>query len=157
MALACSAGSEAAHAGRLDAHPTLADSTAAREAVQQYLAALTHGDYGGAARLHAGSWRDVAAHVLESAPDTLSFAGFLAQTCRSGLYVCHLSLRRVVQATFVAPDTLKLLIEYADSTGSAYQWGPCCGSSGPPETQDLFVAVARDSGYAVLNLPLYIP
>jgi hypothetical protein len=55
------------------------------------------------------------------------------------------------------PDTFMVGVEYADSAGARFTWGPCCGESGPPDSVGGIRVVARDSGYAVLDLPLYIP
>lgn len=143
---------------RLDAAtPSLADSADARRAVEQYLDALRRRDYQRAARLYSGQWRDVAARALEAAPDTLTLAGFLQQNCDRGFYVCRLRLDRATDVAFRRPDTIALSVTYTDSLGRPYAWGPCCGETGPPSRVDRFVTVARDSGYAVLNLPLYLP
>lgn len=149
---------ERASAVVLDAvHPSLADSADARRAVEQYLDALSRRDYQRAAFLFAGEWRHTLPAIYGSAPDTLTLAGFLRDNCDRGFYVCRLRPGTVMISRFRKPDTLELTVSYLDSLGRPYSWGPCCGDSGPPSVEDQFFTVARDSGYAVLNLPLYIP
>jgi hypothetical protein len=151
-------GAQQTDTASLDAPLGLRDSVSARHAIEQYLAALDAHKWSRAAALHEGPWRNVAEHVLESPlPDTITFAGFLQQTCTSGLYVCNLRLRRVTRARLQAPDTLLMSVEFSDRRGKRYEWGPCCGSSGAPEHVALIRAVPRDSGYAVVTLPLYVP
>lgn len=154
LASACSpparSGTDAAMAG-------IADSAQAREAVRQYLDALAARDYARAAHLFAGDWRGPAAHVLGDSAGTLSLAAFLEQSCTSGYYVCGLRVRRFTGIRFTPPDTFMVGLEYADSAGARFTWGPCCGGAGLPDSVGGVRAVARDSGYAVLDLPLYIP
>lgn len=136
---------------------SLPDTQAARQAVHQYLHALRDRDYDRASFLFTGDWREVAAHVLDAVPDTLTFAGFLRATCGSGYFRCDLELRRVVEIRPMSADTLELVVEFTDSTGRRFSWGPCCGGSGPRDTASLIRAMPRDSGYGVSSLPLYIP
>jgi hypothetical protein len=135
----------------------LADSARARAVAAQYLDALAGRDYQRAASLFAGDWRGPAAHFLATVPDTLTLAGFLQAACDVGYYVCRLHLARVTSVAVARPDTIALSVVYTDSLGRPYSWGPCCGDDGPASTVDRVMTVARDSGYAVVNLPLYIP
>jgi hypothetical protein len=93
---------------------------------------------------------------VSPAADTMPLAEFLRRAC-AGVYVCDLRLRRVTGARFQPPDTVVLTVEFSDPRGERYQWGPCCGGGGPPETEALMRAVARDSGFSVVTLPLYVP
>ena len=138
---------------------SLTDSADARRAVERYLAALAAHEFSTAAGVFSGAWRPIAAHVLDDAPlpDTLTLGGYLRQTCGSGFYICGLKLRRVTETRLLPADTLLLTVEFSDSTGRRYEWGPCCGRNGDPETAALFRAVAIDSGFAVSTLPLYVP
>jgi hypothetical protein len=95
--------------------------------------------------------------MVEYAPDSLSLAGFLRRHCERGFYVCGLRLERVTEMEFQAPDTIKVSFLSVDSAGTRYSWGPCCGNDGEPDSVNMLRTVARDSGYAVVGLPLYVP
>ena len=148
---------DAAPAERLEGGSAAADSAQARSAVEQYLAALARRDYPRAATLFAGEWREPATGIYGNLPDTLTLAGFLQGNCERGFYVCRLRLGHVSRVIFTHPDTIELVVSYLDSLGRPYAWGPCCGDTGAASTDARFVTVARDSGYAVLNLPHYVP
>ena len=107
--------------------------------------------------LFAGSWRESARVVIGDAADTVTLAGFLSTTCERRFYLCDLRLRRVVAAEFAEPDTIALTVEYSDSTGQQFRFGPCCGEEGPPRTRAPFLTVARNGGFAAASLPLYLP
>jgi len=154
---ACRQGERPSRVALDAAMPSLADSADARQAVEQYLRALSTRDYQRAAALFAGEWRHTLKSIYNAAPDTLTLAGFLQDNCDRGYYICLLRPAKVTIARFRQPDTLELTVSYLDSLGNPYSWGPCCGDTGRPSTEDRFVTVARDSGYAVLNLPLYLP
>ena len=139
------------------AKPSLADSADARRAVEQYLHALATRDYHRAAGLFVGEWRLTLKTIYGAAPDTLTLAGCLQHNCDRGYYICRLHPATITIDRLRQPDTLELTVSYLDSLHKPYAWGPCCGDDGPPSTKDRFLTVARDSGYAVLNLPLYLP
>ena len=104
--------------------------------------------------LFAGSWRESARVVIGDAADTVTLAGFLSTTCERRFYLCDLRLRRVVAAEFAEPDTIALTVEYSDSTGQQFRFGPCCGEEGPPRTRAPFLTVARNGRFAAASLPL---
>ena len=137
--------------------PGLKDSLAARSAIQQYLDALAARHYQRAAWLFVGKWRYVAAHYYErTLPDTLTLAGFLQDTCSRGFFICDLRLATASHYRFRPPDTVAVSVRFLRQ-GRPYSWGPCCGGGGGPETSMTMLTVNRDSGYAVVNLPLYLP
>jgi len=156
--LGCGAPPEERVRAATDAsRPGLQDSAQAREAVEQYLAALARRDYEAAARLHVAQWRQLAPAMLEGEPDTLSFAAFLRRHCERGFYVCGLRLERVTTVARRAPDTLVVSFWSRDSTSARYRWGPCCGGDDGPDSVNVLRTVPRDSSYAVVGLPLYLP
>ena len=136
--------------------PHSAPEDPAAAAVYQYLLWAQDGKFDSAGAVYAGDWRARARDWFPHG-DTLSAAGFLRNGCTTGLFLCYLTPRRVVEIRQMQSDTLLVVLELTDTTGARFEQPPCCGSTGKPQSQFSFTVVRDRLGFKVLNTPVYQP
>ena len=126
----------------------------AGQALRDYLIALNSGDYVLGSKLYGGD-----TSLLETwNPDiTNDLPKLFERACTRNGLVCLLPR----SITYHGPDLgggWQFLVEFSNADGTLFRQGPCCGeASGPSFTSFLFRVVKIESGYAVLDLPPYVP
>jgi hypothetical protein len=136
---------------------TSADTLSALEVLSAYLENGRAGDYATMAALYGGA-RDSLPLQFVEARDTISVEGFFREVCTAGQLLCRLGLLRVLNARPVPPDTLRFRVELADSAGTRFVMGPCCGEEeGDTVTSFVYDVLKTRDGFRVLTLPVYVP
>ena len=128
---------------------------AAELALNSYLAALSAGDYAGAAALYGGSY-DL---LIDNNPsrDPADHASLFEGACTINGHVCNLSVRNIVHAAGLAPGIYRFTVELANPDGALFELFGCCTDTplDPPKTQFAFQVELVDGRYLVMTLPVY--
>ena len=135
----------------LQAPPETAE---AEQALRDYLTALHAGDFILGAKLFGGD-----TELLQTwNPDiTNDLPALLERACAQNGLVC-MTPRTVTYRGLDADGAYQFLVEFNNPDGTLFRQGPCCGETeGPSFTSFLFRVVKTESGYAVLDLPPYVP
>jgi hypothetical protein len=126
----------------------------AGQALHAYLNALNAGDFILGAKLYGGD-----TELLQTwNPDiTNNLPALLERACTQNGLFCLLP--RTV--TYHGPESdggCQFIVEFSNPDGTLFRQGPCCGETeGPSFTSFLFRVVKTESGYAVMDLPPYVP
>ena len=126
----------------------------AETALYLYLTALSAGDTILAAKLYGGDIK-----LLETwNPDIVDdLPKLFERACTQNGLVC-MAPRTVTYRGFDADGNYQFLVEFSNPDGTLFHQGPCCGETeGLSFSSFLFRVVKTESGYAVLDLPPYVP
>ena len=126
----------------------------AEQTLRDYLTALNSGDYILGAKLYGGD-----TELLQTwNPDiTGDLPALFKRACTQNGLVCMLP-RTITYRGIDSDGNYQFLVEFKNPDGTLFIQGPCCGeTSGPSFTGFLFRVIKTDSGYAVLDLPPYVP
>ena len=139
-----------------DQVPTLV--TNAEDAMKGFFTALNQGDYSQAAERYGGSY-----DVLQGYNPTLEpedHAALLQAGCEFNGLMC-LKVRETLSIQTGDPHEFFFEVEFANSDGSTFLLGPCCGETEetmPPESVFIIrVRCQEDGTCQVLDLPPYVP
>lgn len=135
----------------LQAPPEAAE---AEQALRDYLTALHAGDFILGAKLYGGD-----TELLQTwNPDIPNdLPALLERACAQNGLVC-MSPRTVTYHGLDASGAYQFNVEFSNPDGTLFHQGPCCGETeGPSFSSFLFRVVKTESGYAVLDLPPYVP
>jgi hypothetical protein len=128
---------------------------AAELALNSYLAALSAGDYAGAAALYGGSY----GLLIDNNPsrDPADHASLFEGACTINGHVCNLSVRNIVHVAGLAPGIYRFTVELAYLDGTLFELFGCCTDTplDPPKTQFAFQVELVDGHYLVMTLPVY--
>lgn len=128
----------------------------AEQALRDYLTALNSGDYSLAAKLYGGK-----TDLLETwnSDVTGNLPILFERACTQNGLVC-MPPRTITYRSFNAGDGggYNFFVEFSNPDGTLFTQGPCCGETGGPSfTRFLFLVIKIESGYAVMDLPPYVP
>ena len=126
----------------------------AETALYLYLTALSAGDTIFAAKLYGGD-----TELLQTwNPDIIDdLPKLLERACTQNGLVC-MAPRTVTYRGLDADGNHQFLVEFSNPDGTLFHQGPCCGETeGLSFSSFLFRVVKTESGYAVLDLPPYVP
>jgi hypothetical protein len=127
----------------------------AGQALHDYLTALNSGDYTLAAKLYGGK-----TDLLETwnSDITGNLPALFERACTQNGLVC-MSPRTITYRSFNAGDGgYNFFVEFSNPDGTLFTQGPCCGETGGPSfTRFTFLVIKTESGYAVMDLPPYVP
>jgi hypothetical protein len=126
----------------------------AEQVLRDYLSALNSGDFTLGAKLYGGD-----TELLQTwNPDiTNDLPTLFERACTQNGLVCMLPTTVTYRGTD-SSGAYQFLVEFSNSDGTLFRQGPCCGETeGPSVTSFLFRVVKIESGYAVLDLPPYVP
>jgi hypothetical protein len=133
------------------APPEMAD---AEQALRDYFTALNSGDYILAAKLYGGKL-----DLLQTwNPDIENdLPALFERACTQNGLVC-MEARTVTYRGVSSDGNYEFFVEFSNPDGTLFHQGPCCGETGGPSfTRFLFVVMKTESGYAVMDLPPYVP
>ncbi len=119
-----------------------------------FLNALSIGDTTFAAKLYNGE-----TELLETwNPDIVDdLPKLLERACTQNGLVC-MAPRTVTYQGLDADGNYQFLVEFTNPDGALFVQGPCCGETeGPTFSNFLFRVMKTESGFAVLDLPPYVP
>ncbi|MCX6070428.1 MAG: hypothetical protein NTU91_06160 [Chloroflexi bacterium] len=138
--------------------PAGADTVAAEETLSSFLSMLSAGDYAQAAALYAGPLDSLQAWNPEI--DAQDVGGLIGYGCESRLLQC-LSVRSIALVETPPGEEMVFSVEFSLSDGTLFVRGPCCGATStemPDQSTFTFrVQPKAGGGYAVLDLPPYVP
>jgi hypothetical protein len=144
--------------GSVSPTPAGAQDGAAQETLSSFLDLLAVGDYEQAAALYGGPLDSLQAWNPEINPQDV--AGLLEYGCVSRLLQC-LPVRSIVLAETASGGEMVFNVELSLPDGTLFVRGPCCGATSTEmPDQSVFpfrVQPASDGGFAVLDLPPYVP
>lgn len=126
----------------------------AEQVLREYLSALNDGDFILGAKLYGGE-----TDLLQVwNPDIENnLPALLERACTQNGLVC-MNPRSITYWGINAEDDYQFLVEFSNPDGSLFVQGPCCGEeNGATITSFLFRVARTDDGYAVLDLPPYVP
>jgi hypothetical protein len=126
----------------------------AEKTLRDYLTALHDGDFILGAKLYGGD-----TELLQTwNPDiTDDLPALFERACTQNGLVC-MTPRTVTYRGIDADGNYQFNVEFNNPDGTFFHQGPCCGETeGPSFTSFLFRVVKTDSGFAVLDLPPYVP
>ena len=135
----------------LQAPPETAE---AEQVLRDYLTALHAGDFILGAKLYGGD-----TELLQTwNPDLPNdLPALLERACAQNGLVC-MSPRTVTWRGLDADGNYQFLVEFTDADGALFAQGPCCGEEdGASFSSFLFRVVKTEIGFAVLDLPPYVP
>jgi hypothetical protein len=130
------------------------EKAGAEQALRDFLTALHAGDFILGAKLYGGD-----TELLQTwNPDiTDDLPALLERACTQNGLVC-MTPRTVTYRGLDGDGAYQFLVEFNGPDGALFRQGPCCGETeGPSFTSFLFRVVKTGSGYAVLDLPPYVP
>ena len=121
----------------------------------QHLAA---GNYAEAVNLYGGSYDTLAdMNPTISAQDHVRL---FEQACKFNGHQCGLTVKDVIEEQQISPTEFHYKITFANPDGSLFALGPCCGASPtdePPVSEFDYTVRKTAAGYAVQQLPVYVP
>lgn len=136
----------------LQAPPEKAD---AEQILRDYLTALNTGDYILGAKLYGGDVELLQTWNPDVAKDDLPALFKLACT-QNGL-VC-MAPRTVTYRGLDADGSYQFHVEFNNPDDTLFVQGPCCGEETGASFSSFLIRVAKtESGFAVLDLPPYVP
>jgi hypothetical protein len=126
----------------------------AEKLLRDYLTALNAGDYVLGAKLYGGD-----TELLQTwNPDlTDNLPALFERACTQNGLVC-MAPRTVTWRGLDADGNYQFIVEFTNPDGTFFVQGPCCGETeGPTFSSFLFRVAKTESGFAVLDLPPYVP
>jgi hypothetical protein len=126
----------------------------AEQTLRTYFTALNSGDYILGAKLYGGE-----TDLLETwNPDiTSDLPSLFERACLQNGLVCLLP-RTVTYRGLDLDGGYQFFVEFSNPDGTLFHQGPCCGETeGTSFSSFLFRVVKTKSGYAVLDMPPYVP
>ncbi|MBI5934548.1 MAG: hypothetical protein HY867_12660 [Chloroflexi bacterium] len=130
------------------------DAVDAKVALHLYLTALATGDYIQGAKFYGGD-----TELLQTwNPDIKDdLPKWLERACTQNGLVC-MSPRTITYRGVDADGYYLFDVEFTNPDGALFVQGPCCGETeGPTFSSFLFRVKKIESGFAVLDLPPYVP
>ncbi len=126
----------------------------AEQVLREYLYTLNKGDYISGAKLYGGS---IELLQIWNPDITDDLPAFLERACTQNGLVCMIPLS-IAYRGIDANGNYQFRVEFSNPDGSLFVQGPCCGEeNGVTFTSFLFRVARTDNGYAVLDLPPYVP
>ena len=126
----------------------------AEKSLRDYLTALNAGDYILGAKLYGGD-----TELLETwNPDiTNDLPKLFERACTQNGLVC-MTPRTVTYRGIGADGNYQFNVEFNNPDGTLFVQGPCCGEENGASFSGFLIRVAKtESGFAVLDLPPYVP
>jgi hypothetical protein len=143
--------SELAAQANLNPPPEKADAEAA---LSIYLNALAMGDYIQGAKLYGGDTELLQTWNTDIKDD---LPKWLERACTQNGLVC-MAPRTLTYRGVDADGAYQFDVEFTNPDGTLFIQGPCCGETeGPTFSSFLFRVKKTESGFAVLDLPPYVP
>lgn len=134
------------------------DLQTARQALTDYLTALSQGRYADASALYGGDYKLLRQNNPDIAKKDL--AALFEAACTKNGYICTLTIKNEVSAAQISETQFRFSIEMQAQDGSLFALGPCCGADPqkePPVTQFDFIVANVKGKMLVLSLPVYTP
>jgi len=126
----------------------------AEQVLRQYLTALNDGDFILGAKLYGGETDLLQVWNPDIEKD---LPALLERACTRNGLVCMNPLS-ITYWGINAEGDYQFLVEFSNPDGSLFVQGPCCGEeNGATITSFLFRVARTNNGYAVLDLPPYVP
>jgi hypothetical protein len=134
------------------------EARAAGEALNEYFASLSSGDYARGAELYGGRYDTLADMNPEVDPN--DHAVLLEQACTVNGFVC-LRLKSSVLSAHPSEEQFIFKVSFETENGNTYERLPCCGGATAGETgRSVFeysVVKGEDGQFRVMELPLMEP
>jgi hypothetical protein len=127
----------------------------AEKSLREYLTALNNGDFILAAKLYSGDPELLQTWNPDIKKDDLP--ALFERACSQNGLVC-MTPRTLTYRGIDADGNYQFNVEFNNPDGTLFRQGPCCGETeGPSFTSFLFHVAKTESGFAVLDLPPYVP
>jgi len=127
----------------------------AEKSLREYLTALNNGDFILAAKLYSGDPELLQTWNPDIKKDDLP--ALFERACSQNGLVC-MTPRTLTYRGIDADGNYQFNVEFNNPDGTLFRQDPCCGETeGPSFTSFLFHVAKTESGFAVLDLPPYVP
>ena len=127
----------------------------AEKSLREYFTALNEGDYILGAKLYGGETELLQTWNPDIEKEDLP--ALFERACMQNGLIC-MAPRTVTYRGIDADGNYQFNVEFSNPDGTLFRQGPCCGETeGPTFTSFLFHVMKIESGYAVLDLPPYVP
>jgi heat shock protein HslJ len=141
----------------IEVSPEQEDEEAAQETLVRFFSLLNEGQYSQAAALYGGDY----ATLTEWNPDLdpSDQAGLWEKGCTMNGLQC-LAVRQILATEQISDDSYRCTVQFQNPDGSLFVRGPCCGATEeeePSQSDFVFTVVRQGEGFAVQDLPVYVP
>jgi heat shock protein HslJ len=129
----------------------------AREALIRYFSLLSDGQYSQSAELYGGDYDTLAEWNPDIDPS--DHAGLLERGCTMNGLQC-LVVHQILATERINEDSYRFTVQFENPGGSLFVRGPCCGATEeemPSQSDFAFTVVKQGEGFAVQDLPVYVP
>jgi len=130
---------------------------AAQEALISYFSLLSDGQYSQAVELYAGDYDTLAEWNPDIDPS--DHAGLLERGCMMNGLQC-LVVHEILATERINEDSYRFTVQFENPGGTPFVRGPCCGATEeemPSQSDFVFTVVRQNEGFAVQELPVYVP
>ena len=139
------------------AGPEPPDEEAAQQALLGYFSLLSDGQYSQGAELYGGDYGTLTGWNPDLDPSDR--AGLWERGCTMNGLQC-LPVHEIVATERIDEDSYRLTVQFENADGSLFVRGPCCGATEeemPSQSEFVFTVVSQNEGFAVQELPVYVP
>ena len=135
------------------------DLERARRSLIEFFSLLSHGDFEGAAQLHAED-EDFYETLRQNNPDIdpNDHAALLRAACEFQLRC--MEIKTVIHIEQLSDSMFRFIVEFANTDGSTFVLGPCCGADEtemPPVSQFEYTVEKVEEQFLVHGSPVYVP
>jgi heat shock protein HslJ len=130
---------------------------AAQEALIRYFSLLSDGQYSQAVQLYGGDYDTLTEWNPDIDPS--DHAGLLERGCMMNGLQC-LVVHQILATERINEDSYRFTVQFENPGGSLFVRGPCCGATEqemPSQSDFVFTVVRQGEGFAVQELPVYVP
>jgi heat shock protein HslJ len=130
---------------------------AAQEALIRYFSLLSDGQYSQAVELYGGDYDTLT--VWNPEIDPSDHAGLWERGCTMNGLQC-LAVHQILATERIDEDSYRFTVQFEKPDGSLFVRGPCCGATEqemPSQSDFVFTVVRQGEGFAVQELPVYVP
>lgn len=129
----------------------------AQEALIRYFSLLSNGQYSQAVELYGGDYDTLAEWNPDIDPS--DHAGLLERGCMMNGLQC-LVVHEILATERISQDSYRFTVQFENQDGTLFVRGPCCGATEeemPSQSDFVFTVVKQGEGFAVQDLPVYVP
>jgi heat shock protein HslJ len=139
------------------ASPEPSAEQAVQEALMRYFSLLSNGQYSQAVELYGGDYDTLTEWNPDIDPS--DHAGLLERVCLMNGLQC-LVVHEILTTERIGEDSYRFTVQFENPDGSLFVRGPCRGATEeemPPQSDFVFTVVRQGEGFAVQELPVYVP
>jgi hypothetical protein len=140
-----------------EASPEPPAEQAARDALISFFSLLSVGQYAEAAELYGGEYGTLTGWNPDLDPS--DHFGLWERGCTMNGLQC-LAVYGIVATERIDEASYRFTLQFENPDGSLFVRGPCCGATEeelPSQSEFVFTVVSQNEGFAVQELPVYVP